>query len=165
MVATLPKGRRLYSAFYVNELIMKFLHRDDPHPVLFSHYREILDLLAGSGDEESAIRRFEVQLLQEMGYGLIFDHEIATGDAISAEYQYAYHIEAGPLYLAEGNVTPDVDTTPVSGATLLALQAGSLEGEQVRREARRLLRQVIAHHLGGKPVESRLLFTAAGYNE
>ncbi len=162
--ALVPKGRRLYSGLYINELVVRFLHRDDPHPELFAHYREALRALAGDEDEEIAIRRFEVQLLQEMGYGLIVDHEARSGEAIEADRRYAYQLEAGPVYLRDGDAEAD-NVTVVSGATLLALRDGRLEGEQVRREARRLLRQLIAHHLGGRPVQSRLLFTAASYTE
>ena len=69
----------LMGGFYLNELLMTLLQRGDPHPVLFAHYAAALSELAGPGDLEPVLRRFELALLGEIGYGLVTDHDVQTG--------------------------------------------------------------------------------------
>lgn len=76
-IGILPlQGRAFMSAWYMNELVLRLLPREDPHPVLFDAYRWTLEQLADiAGSPErlpvsGALRRFEWVLLQETGYGL-----------------------------------------------------------------------------------------------
>ncbi|HLR12226.1 MAG TPA: DNA repair protein RecO [Burkholderiaceae bacterium] len=72
-------GRSWMSAWYLNELVLRLLPREDPHPVLFDHYCRALNELAQvcqhSARQDDApslsgtLRRFEWMLLQETGYG------------------------------------------------------------------------------------------------
>ena len=149
------KGRSLMSGFYVNELMTRLLQRHDPHQQLFDVYHETLSMLASGEHEEPVLRRFEYWLLQETGYGLILDHDIETGEVIQPEAQYCYHIERGPVRLI-GSAAKAAGIV-VDGATLLALQAESLEEPQHLKQAKQLMRAVIAHQLGDKPLRSREL--------
>jgi len=63
------RGRGFMSAWYMNELLLKLLAREDPHPVLFDVYDKALTQLAQGGGAAGALRRFEWVLLQETGYG------------------------------------------------------------------------------------------------
>lgn len=76
-IGILPlKGRAFMSAWYMNELLLRLLPREDPHPVLFDAYRTALEQLAGISETtdrhsvSGSLRRFEWILLQETGYGL-----------------------------------------------------------------------------------------------
>ena len=144
---------RLYCGLYLNELVSRFLHRHDPHPRLFSSYAESLQALAAAANIERTLRLFETTLLNEVGYGLQLEYEAEGGQNIEPDKRYAYLPEQGPVEAARSNDT-------VSGATLIGLRQKNLEHDDVLSEAKRLLRQVIAHHLGGKPLQSRALFTS-----
>lgn len=64
-------GRSLMSAWYMNELLMRLLPREDPHPLLFDHYKHALQrLAAGHVAVPQILRQFEWFLLQETGYGM-----------------------------------------------------------------------------------------------
>lgn len=76
-VGILPlQGRAFMSAWYMNELLLRLLPREDPHPQLFDAYQTALEQLAGVESDEGrlpvsgVLRRFEWILLQETGYGL-----------------------------------------------------------------------------------------------
>ena len=63
-------GRAFMSAWYLNELILRLLPREDPHPQLYDAYDTALIQLAAGSGAAAALRRFEWMLLQETGYGL-----------------------------------------------------------------------------------------------
>jgi len=64
------KGTALMSAWYMNELLLRLLPREDPHPTLFDAYDTALLQLAGGSPAAGALRRFEWTLLSETGYGI-----------------------------------------------------------------------------------------------
>jgi len=143
------RGQQLYCGFYLNELMVRLVQREEPHPALFAAYQETLRRLVEEGDPEPALRRFEIDFLAELGYGLLLEHEAETQAAIDPARRYDYLIERGPAASEAGEL---------GGATLLKLASGeALVGDE-RREARRLLRRVLDHYLGGRPLKSRELF-------
>ncbi|HIP53745.1 MAG TPA: DNA repair protein RecO [Chromatiales bacterium] len=145
------KARELYCGFYVNELLMRLLGRDDAHVALFDRYHTVLYELA-EGEIEQTLRRFELHLLQELGYAMMLDQVAGTGKPVERGQRYAYVPEVGPTMLA-----PD-ETKGYRGETLLAL-AGELPlDEEGKKEARHLMRAVLARYLGDKPLKSRELF-------
>src|SRR5215471_16166814 len=76
------QGEALMCGFYVNELLVRLLPREDPHDALFARYRDALDGLASAGDSGSALRSFERALLKELGYAMTLDRDSASGNAI-----------------------------------------------------------------------------------
>jgi DNA repair protein RecO (recombination protein O) len=148
------QGRALYCGFYLNELLMRLLQRSDPHERLFALYADTLAQLAVGDSLEPLLRRFELSLLQELGYGMILDRDIETDTPIQPERHYHYRLEQGPAPADDG------DKSVVTGATLLALGSGAPLSPTGIREARLLLRRVLARYLGDKPLKSRELFQA-----
>ena len=140
--------------FYVNELVLRFLHRHDPEPVLFDHYRAALDRIAREGDPEPVLRIFEKRLLQSVGYALELECEARSGRAIEPGGTYRYTAEVGPERWSEDMRSG----TCVSGSTLLALAREELPDRRALREARHLLRSIIDAHCGGRPLVSRSLW-------
>src|SRR5919108_1527367 len=61
-------GQGLMCGFYLNELLLRLLPRDDPHELLFDHYQDALTRLSLAGDASSVLRAFEKRLLVELGY-------------------------------------------------------------------------------------------------
>lgn len=77
------QGRSLMSGWYMNELLLKLLPKEDPHQVLFDAYADALAQLAGGSSATGALRRFEWTLLNETGYGI--EAEAPDFDDRSAE--------------------------------------------------------------------------------
>ena len=143
-------GDALMSGYYVNELILHFLHRHDPHPEVFEAYAETIARLAASDDPAPALRVFEIELLKLLGYGPSFAHEAHTHDEIEPAAHYEYRAEQGPV-----KVNRDTGPMVFSGELLIAIREHRFDDPNVLRSAGRLLRNVIAHHLGGKELKSR----------
>jgi DNA repair protein RecO (recombination protein O) len=157
-----PQGRefnltheRLFSGFYLNELLMRLLGRNDPHADLFAYYLEALSTLAAGGDLEPCLRRFEVRLLQEIGYQLVLDRTSDTHEPLQADAVYEYVVEQGPLRLS---AAAEAKRLRVHGRTLLSLQQDAPMAPATLLEARALMRRVLAFYLGDKPLKSRELF-------
>lgn len=148
------QGDALASAFYLNELLIRLLQRHDPHTDLFRVYQAtLLHLSMGSGIDW-ALRLFERDLLQQLGYGLLLTHEGENGAEVEPEAHYCYHHEHGPRRVRTRSETGFT----VQGATLLALASGECEDENLRRESKLLMREVLARYLGPRPLASRELF-------
>lgn len=145
---------RLLCGFYVNELLLRFLKRYDPHPGLFAAYRQVLAALAEEDSEEAALRVFEKQLLAELGYGLMLSAEAVSGAPIRADAVYRYVLDRGPM-TAENS-----GGIPISGRSLLALQRETFADPGELREVKRLTRVAIGMHLEGIPLRTRELMIA-----
>ncbi|MDJ0806670.1 MAG: DNA repair protein RecO [Gammaproteobacteria bacterium] len=148
-------GKRLYCGFYLNELLMRLLQRNDPHQQLFAHYVTVLSALANGASIDECLRDFEVKLLRELGYALLLDRECETHTPVVADKLYAYVIEQGPLESPQHDSAVSVD---VHGRTLLCLQHGLAMDRTTRLEAKALMRRILAFYLGDKPLKSRELF-------
>ena len=148
------QGHALLSAFYVNELLMRLLHRHEPHPELYQAYQCALVSLAGHGEAEQILRIFEKRLLEAIGYGLILDTDVASGQPVLPGRKYVYGVEQGPSSAplgSQGGVLLD-------GETLVALERERLDSPEIRVQAKALMRYVLAVYLGDKPLASRELF-------
>lgn len=143
-------GDALLSGFYVNELLLHFLHRHDPQPEIFEIYAQTIQALAAAADVSPCLRRFEVELLRQLGYALNLDHESGSLEALEADQHYEYRLEEGPVrvHRTEGDLV-------FRGSELLEIREQCFEKPEVLRAASRLLREVIAFHLGGKELKSR----------
>ena len=145
---------RMFSGLYINELLVRLLHRDDAHPQLFAAYGQTLEALAGNAALDTLLRHFEFTLLNELGYSFDLTTEGGSGMPVEQEGWYRYHPEFGLLAQAD----PSDQSHPVfAGSDLLTMAGGELGGE-VRLTAKRLLRHVLAVHLGDEPLRSRDLF-------
>lgn len=146
-------GLALICGFYLNELLLKLLARDDPHEALFDYYRATLAELGQSGrqDLERILRRFEKHLLSEIGYAATFHEEAGSARPVREVGRYVFVPERGPYAHTEAGVSGIV----VSGQTLLDLDQDRLDSPVTRAEAKVLMRALINHHLGGKPLYTR----------
>ena len=145
-------GKALFCAYYLNELLMHLLPREDAHERLFSVYAETLRRFAASL-QESDLRCFERAFLQELGYGLTLDHD-AKGVPVDVDGYYAYEIEHGPVRLQR----PGNSALSVSGKTLIDLAHDDFSDPRSLLEAKQLMRTLIAHYTVGKGLETRRIF-------
>jgi len=143
-------GDALLSGFYVNELILHFLHRHDPQPEIFGIYESAVRALAVAENVAPCLRRFEVELLRQLGYALNLDHEAGSHDPLQKELHYEYQFEQGPV-----RVSRSEGPLVFSGSQLLAIAEQRFDEPDILRAANRLLREVVGFHLDGKELKSR----------
>jgi DNA repair protein RecO (recombination protein O) len=152
--ASFLRGAGLMCGFYLNELLLRLLPRDDAHEALFDAYSAALAKLS-SGEPQAAaqsavLRGFERRMLAELGYAPVLDRDAANGAAIAPGKWYDYEPERGPVE------TRRVDgESVVSGRTLLDMAADNYDDTRTREEARRLMRTLIAERLGGQALHTR----------
>jgi DNA repair protein RecO (recombination protein O) len=146
-------GNAVWCAFYVNELVLRLLHRHEAHAELFTAYDKVLRTLADTQCQEATLRIFEKCLLASLGYGLALTHDARTGSPIRARTVYQYIPDEGPVedVSEKGGVT-------LTGATIMALAKESFTDPEQLREAKVLLRTALAPLLGNKPLYTRSLF-------
>ncbi len=146
-------GGQTYCGLYLNELLVRLLHRHDPHEDLFDIYCLSLARLRDPDVTEVALRLFEKHLLQDLGYGLVLDREVSGNSPIAADVDYDYVLDRGPVPApaADGGIR-------VRGASLLALALGQFPDAAALRESKALTRACLARHLGDRPLHSRSLF-------
>ena len=150
-------GDRLFSGLYVNELLVRLLHRDDPYPRLFAAYNDTVQQLARLQKIDVGLRLFEMRLLEELGYRLELTVEGVTGLPVIPDAYYHYQPGVG---LVRRHAVGSSDDLP--GTDLLAMARGEIGGH-VRQTARTLMREALAAHLGEEPLKSRLLFTRGAW--
>jgi len=148
----LPRGGALLCGFYLNELLLKLLAREDPHPQLYAAYERALVELAEGGEQATLLRRFELSLLGELGYAPQLACEADTGAPLDPAADYRYAFDRGPRRAPPGAAAEGV---LVRGATLLALAEGRYPDAETAAQAKRLMREVIDHHLEQRGIESR----------
>jgi DNA repair protein RecO (recombination protein O) len=160
--ATPLAGQSLLSAFYLNELLLKLTTRDDPHEGLFAAYDDAINGLrlisrqARQDRVEPVLRRFELKLLQELGYALELTREAGGHAPIVAERDYLYVIERGAVPAPDDGPTP-ANAVRLRGTTLIDLDRGRLEDAATVAQAKPLMRMLINHSLNGQELATRAM--------
>ena len=149
-------GSALMCGFYLNELLLKLLPRDDPHPLLFAHYQHTLALLAAGAPQAVALRGFEKRLLQEIGYALLLEQESLAHTPISDEKHYFYHVERGPM-VDDAQPGQQQNGVQLRGKTLLDLARDDYSDPTTLAQAKQLMRALISHRLGSEILQTRQL--------
>lgn len=147
-------GRGLLFGYYLNELLLRLLAREDPHPELFAHYGEALDELAAGKSSEATLRRFEMRMLRALGYGLTLDRDVHTGVAVRPDGHYAFVMERGVVEAPGAQTGPSV----FSGRALLAMAREDFTDAETLAQGKILMRQALGHYLGDKPLNTRRVF-------
>ncbi|MGH8039359.1 MAG: DNA repair protein RecO [Stenotrophomonas sp.] len=145
-------GDAMLAGFYVNELVMRLAPRQDPLPELFEHYGLVRHRL-GSGEPLAwTLRRFERDLLEDLGFGFDLAHG-SDGEPIDPAARYELDPLEGPRrLLSERGLDPRRGTA--TGSALLALGEDVQPGADDLASLRRGMRAVLLHHLGGRGLKS-----------
>lgn len=154
---TLLKGDALMCGFYMNELLLRLLPRDDAHTQLFEYYAQTVQVLSSlqhdPGSEQLAeiMRRFELKMLQELGYAVPLTHD-ENGEIIHADETYRFEADYGAC-------APSVTKNGVliQGTTLLDMARGSYSNQTTQTQSKQLMRYLLQHYLGEKPLHTRQL--------
>lgn len=144
----------LLGGYYLNELLLKLLARQDAHPALFDVYADTVTALAAGVEEAVALRAFELMLLRELG--VLPELSVATlsAEPVQADARYTLQPEAGVVQSLHG----------VAGLQWVTLEAalshGSAQAVQhacsaVAAALRVPLRDMLHYHLGGTPLRTR----------
>jgi DNA repair protein RecO (recombination protein O) len=147
------RGQALICGFYLNELLLKLLPRDDPHEELFKVYEETLSRLGAADEQSPALRRFEMCLLRELGYAVILDREVEHGEPVARERTYVYVVERGPVSAAGASR----NGVELSGQTLIDMQSGVFSSAATQQQSKLLMRTLINHCLGDQVLHTRQL--------
>jgi len=153
------RGEGLLCGFYLNELLLKLLARDDPHEQLYAAYEETLHALGRHDDHAGTLRRFEMRLLQELGYALTLDRDAGSGDPVQPAFAYRYLIERGPVRSEGADVQGEgaQNRLELSGQTLLDMARGDFSNPVTLQQSKALMRVLINHYLGRQTLNTRQL--------
>ena len=156
-------GEHLFAALYINELMVRLLHGHEGEAALFSLYGATLATLGTRADLEPLLRDFELRVLDTLGFGLQFTHEAETGEVLVADGWYYLHQDTG--FVRQRQIQDSRQSSAHNVYPGLELQKIALrnfaEGT-TRKYAKRLLRQVLQHHMSERPLTSRELFMEPG---
>jgi DNA repair protein RecO (recombination protein O) len=165
------RGSALLCGFYLNELMLKLLPRDDPHEQLYQTYYRTLHALCNGGGHAVTLRRFEQQMLKELGYAVPLERDVASGEAIYADATYQFVIGRGPVRSARstegilGESIPAYGSNGIAaenrlelaGQTLLDMARDDYSNPVTMQQSKALMRVLINHYLGSQVLNTRQL--------
>jgi DNA repair protein RecO (recombination protein O) len=157
--AVLPSSA-LLGAYYLNELLMKFLPRGAVQADLFEHYQGTLQALADpTEDLQACLRAFELLLLQDLGLLPDLAQDALSGAVLQAEVRYTWKPELGLVRCGDQEESLLGHEWIQLQAALIGDHAPALRQacQTPRTALRALLRQALAHHLGGATLRTREL--------
>ena len=144
-------GDDLILAMYANELILRLLPENDEYPETFNSYWTFLANLNAldSSDKEYALRNFENQMLEDLGYGLDFSFDI-NDELIKEDLQYEFIEHQGFNKNSNGGV---------SGKALISLSKQETITDPIQLTIlKKMNRKRLKSLLGDKPLKSKELF-------
>jgi len=184
----------LACAYYINELLLRLIGKDQPQPMVFAHYALALsELDSQQVSMQAVLRTFELQLLEALGILPNLAHCTPDGSHVDPAIEYHFHpanavavprsgsastamygIQKQKKRMGEGdsrNVSVHADGItadkgiPVSGATLIAMAQLDFSSKDVLEEARQIMRPLMRVQLGDRPLKSRELFESLARNK
>ena len=155
-VAAQLSSERVMAGFYINELLIKLLHRHDAHPELFFHYASLVADLGSSSELEPLLRKFEISLLREIGYELNLEVDAINHEPLVDTQLYDFQLTHGavPTEQAADN------SLCFSGAVLLRISRMEFDDQDTLSSAKRLLRSALNFHLGDRGLQTRKIAVA-----
>ncbi len=148
------KGMALICGFYLNELLVRLLHRDDPHEQLFEYYQETLVALNTQKDYTPILRHFERRMLKELGYALTLNEDAESGKPLNPDEEYCYEVERGPIVT---NGSKNSSGPQLRGKTLLDMEKDDYSDGITRQQSKILMRYILNHYLDEQPLHTRQL--------
>lgn len=150
------KGKSLYCAYYLNELLLHLLPEHEPHPAIFQLYQQTLEQLSYQQVFEPILRRFELNLLNELGYAVDWQTTCELSQVVKEEKNYIYVHEQG-IFLADSYLL--VQHSPViSGKALLAMAKMNFNEAHLMQQIKQLMRYVLAQYLEHRTLKSREIY-------
>lgn len=146
----------LYSGMYLNELLVRLLPAELPFPEIYIRYQEAITQLSTQQRVEPVLREFEIQVLNDVGYGIDFQSEQQSGHSINESFHYRFDPELGLINVKVHNTTGN-RRDAISGKTLLDISEFKWNDASLKA-AKYINRMALQALLGDKPLKSRELF-------
>jgi len=152
------RDNKLFSGFYLNELLTYLLHRHSPCENIFNLYKDVLYQLSAAIDTEPMLRKFEKYLLHELGYALQLNHEAHSEKPIEKTKHYLFIPHEG-FSAVQSSKSTQINHAIFNGKNLLKIALDDFNDIEVLRDAKRLMRFALQPLLGDKMIKSRELFS------
>ncbi|MCB1671018.1 MAG: DNA repair protein RecO [Gammaproteobacteria bacterium] len=159
------RGEKLFSGLYLNELITRLLLVNVEQAGLYQRYQEALVALSGVDELNQVLRRFEMALLDELGYAINLETDCVSRRPIAAESRYLFVPDLGFEELPGDDDRAGQLGNVFLGRHIQSLKALKFCDADSRQAAKRITRLALAAHLGDKPLHSRNLFLRSGRNQ
>jgi DNA repair protein RecO (recombination protein O) len=160
----MPSGSALLSGYHLNELLLRLLARDDPHPQLFDAYAGAVTVIGSQHGEaiEPALRAFELILLREIGLLPALNAQTLTLAPMETEERYGLVPEAGLIAIGDQDQRPGLPGARWSAleaalSDSAAFQATLREAAVCASELKPQLRTVLHYHCGVSQLRTRQL--------
>ena len=168
---TMPSGDALLSGYYLNELMMKLLARDDPHELLFDAYAQATTWLRDAKLLDASLRAFELVLLREIGLLPTLDADSFSSEALQDDVLYSLVPEVG-LREATGAASEEaalsskawrsLQTALDQRAAIFPAREAVLSMSGADKSAlKQLLRSLLNYHAGSRGFRTRQLMMDA----
>ena len=156
----MPTGDSLLAGYYLNELLLLLLARDDAHEKLFDVYAMATQILASEHGEalQPALRAFELLLLRDIGLLPTLDAQTASLGPLDPGGRYSLVPEGGLRAAHAG------DRATLAGAQWLQLQQAlndsapfiaTLHACAPMPELKTQLRSLLHYHCGVSTLRTR----------
>lgn len=146
------QGEGLYAGFYVLELLTRLVQERQEDPRIFAAAMGVLEALEENDPLQPALRYFELELLQQLGYGIDFSIQ---GQPLQESGRYAFKAQTGfhPAVAEEAS-----GRRFFSGRELRQIASRDFTAPGTQNAAKALMRAALAPLLGDKPLTSRKMF-------
>ena len=146
------EGNSLICGFYLNELLLRLLPKEDSYEPLFDSYHTTMENLSKRENIGVTLRRFELKLLLDLGYEVVLNQD-ANANEIKADKTYYYEAEYGAQekFRSEKSIK-------VVGQTLIDMANDDFKSATTELQSKNLMRFLINYYLGDKPLNSKQLF-------
>jgi len=155
---SISDGTSLNSIIYLNELINKATEKEDPHESIFVEYEALLSNLTNNNTInhiEKYLRNFELNLLQEMGYGIDLTREAESNSKLQSKDHYRFDPDKGFSLIAETNISHNT----FLGQDIINFSEGKFEKKTTRDASKIIMRSALDYHLGNKTLNIRKYLT------
>lgn len=152
-------GESLYCGFYLNEILMRGLAKEEPYPDIFQLYSLTLAELAATQQKQqlkSVLRKFELRALNFLGYGIDFSIDV-DGKAIESSPDCHYRFVAGEGFLPTSCIG---ELSVYSGEVLREIGRENWRDAAIANAAKQICRAALRQVIGDKPLKSRELYRA-----
>ena len=157
----MPGGEALLSGYYLNELVLSLLARDDPHAGLFDLYAQVVEVVASgpAAALQTVLRAFELLLLRETGHLPMLDEQTMTLAPLEPEGRYSLVSEGGLRQAGEGDRNSLAGREWQALQRAIAIDAGLADAVRacapVVNELKPQLRALLNYHCGVTTLRTR----------